>query len=150
MREIRRVIVHHSASPRTTSLETIRAWHTDPNRPGGAFQDIGYHRVIEHDGAQRVGRSLWLQGAHCPQDGANRDAIGVCVTGDNTKPEHAWNEAQILSLIEYLRAVRVVFPAIPVLGHRDVYGTSTLCPGLNVRELLKARGFDPTPNGDTT
>ena len=139
MREIKRIVVHHSASPRTVTTEVIKAWHTDPKKSGGPFKDIGYHFVIESDGAQRHGRPIWVEGAHCPDNGANRDSIGICVTGNNTRDGDHWNDAQIASLVDLLRTLRVVFPNIPYLGHRDVPGAATECPGLDVRALLAGR-----------
>lgn len=134
MREIKRLVIHHSASPRTVTADTIESWH----RSRG-FKRIGYHFIIESDGAQQHGRPVWEEGAHCLADGANHDSIGICVTGNNTINGDRWNDAQIASLVELLRVLRVVFPNIPYLGHRDVPGAATECPGLDVRALLAGR-----------
>lgn len=128
---VRRLVVHHSASSRETTIDMIREWHQDRG-----FEDVGYHWVIEGDGTIRAGRRPTIQGAHAR--GANGDSWGVCVVGDNTKPGREWNEAQIASLRRVVEACRALVPGIEVIGHRDVPGgTKTECPGLDVRALLE-------------
>lgn len=127
---VRRLVVHHSASAHGVPLELLRQWHKDRG-----FDDIGYHWVIESSGATREGRRLTMQGAHAR--GANGDSWGVCVVGDNTIEGRRWNEAQIASLRRVVEACRALVPGIEVLGHRDVPGgTKTECPGLDARALL--------------
>ena len=62
---VRRVIIHHSASSRETTVETLREWHK-----ARGFEDIGYHRVIDGNGTVHATRPLTVQGAHAL--GANR------------------------------------------------------------------------------
>lgn len=129
MRPIRRIIIHHSASPRDTTVEQITEWHK-----ARGWDSIGYNLVVTGSGAVRSGRDLRVPGAHAK--GANLDSIGVCCTGDNTKPEHAWSEVQILSLRAVVRSLEAAFPGCEVLGHRDVPGAATACPGLDAKELF--------------
>lgn len=131
---IEALIVHHSASPRdTTTLEKIREWHK-----ARGFDDIGYHWVIEADGALKSGRQIIYQGAHAL--GANSGTWGVCVVGDNTKASEAWNAAQEDALIGLIRRLRVMLPAIRIHGHREVGTTKTECPGLDFQAWLKNHG----------
>jgi len=128
------IVVHHSASAQTTTLEDIRSWHI-----ARCFSDIGYHFVIEHDGRVRHGRPVSQMGAHAK--GANRGSLGVCVVGDNTSPLKAWNEQQKLSLARLVDALRLVYdiPLELVKGHREVGTTKTECPGITgeaLREML--------------
>ena len=129
-RPIDLLVIHHTASPRTATLEEIARWHALRGLEG-----IGYHHVIGADGMVRSGRALERPGAHA--SGHNTHSIGVCVVGDNTLPEHAWLDVQIDSLVLYVRWFRIFFPRALVLGHRDLSGASTLCPGLDVRKLLE-------------
>ena len=128
-RRVDRLVIHHSASPRTATVEEIARWH----RKRG-LQGIGYHHVIGGDGVLRPGRALERTGAHAL--GYNVHSIGLCVVGDNTRPEHAWLDVQIEALLLYVHWFRTFFPRAEVLGHRDLPGASTLCPGLDVRRLL--------------
>ena len=131
-RAIDLLVIHHTASPRTASVEEIARWHARRGMKG-----IGYHHVIGADGVLRPGRELERPGAHAR--GYNLHSIGLCVVGDNTRPEHAWQDAQIESLLLYVQWFRTFFPRALVLGHRDLAGASTRCPGLDVSKLLERR-----------
>ena len=123
------VVIHHSASPRSTSLEEIRGWHKQRG-----FRDVGYHYVVEERGDVRIGRPLWEEGAHAA--GWNAHSVGICVTGDNTKPAEHWNASQTFALRQLVRALRLLIPGVEVRGHRELKGAATECPGLDVLGLL--------------
>jgi hypothetical protein len=76
MREINRIIIHHTATAQETTVSSIRNYHMH-NR---GWRDIGYHYLIDGGGFVRLGRPERLSGAHCK--GNNRDSIGVAVIGD--------------------------------------------------------------------
>lgn len=124
MRGIRRVIVHHSASPRSTTVADIDAWHRDRG-----FARIGYNFVILGDGTLVPGRGAAAVGAHAK--GHNADSIGICVVGDNTKREHAWSEAQWTTLESLLDILRGAAPKVELLRHCDV-NPATECPGTSL------------------
>ncbi len=77
MRSINRIVIHHSASNVSTTVETIRVWHMVDHK----WADIGYHAIIEEDGVLHPGRDLTRVGAHAR--GANNGSLGICVTGNN-------------------------------------------------------------------
>lgn len=132
MRPLVRVILHHSASPRsTTTANQITEWHK-----AKGWNTIGYHWVVEDGGVVVAGRPLDMRGAHCPQDNANYDSIGICITGDNTVEGEGWSEEQINAAVRLTNSLCFIFGISLVYGHRDVPGTATLCPGLDVRALL--------------
>jgi N-acetylmuramoyl-L-alanine amidase len=118
-------VVHHSASPLKTTVDQIRAWHQLKG-----FKDVGYHYVILNDGTVVLTRPVEEVGAHA--EGHNKDSIGICVVGDNTIPGREWGPKQK----EALRILLQKLPQVKVLGHRDLPGAATLCPGLNVRAVL--------------
>ena len=130
MREITHIVVHHSASPRYVTAETIRKWHKQKG-----WSDIGYHVVIEEKGGAVLGRSFNLPGAHVK--GHNTNSLGVCLVGDNTNPDRKWTEEQVESLKSVLELLNLHYPKAEVLGHRDMPDTATECPGLDIRTLLK-------------
>lgn len=134
-RETRALIVHHSATPQTVTMEDIRVWH----RARG-WSDIGYHYVIEGNGALRVGRSFWAMGAHA--GGFNRETLGLCIVGDNTNAARRWIGTQLETAREVVKALEMLFPAIHVYGHNEVGTTKTACPGMSgddLREILKVK-----------
>lgn len=132
--ELHTIVLHHSASPRdSTTLEKITEWHMDPNRPGGAFRTVGYHYVIESNGALRYGRSL--DEIPAAQAGANTGTIAVCIVGDNTKQGEEWTTAQLLSARSVVTMLRsLIRPRLRLCGHRDL--TQTACPGVDVKEVF--------------
>lgn len=129
MRSISHIVIHHSASPLSTTLEDIDSWHRKKKWAG-----CGYHLVCESDGTMRLGRPVGKVGAHVR--GYNLNSIGICLVGNNTWPNDGWTQPQIASLCEMLRSLSILFPEAEVLGHRDMKGTATECPGLDVRALL--------------
>jgi hypothetical protein len=129
MREINHIVIHHSASPLATTAQDIEQWHL-----AKGWNGAGYHLICEKSGELVLGRPIGVIGAHARP--WNRNSIGICLVGDNTKPEESWREAQIKSLEEILRTLLILFPLAEVLGHRDLPRVATECPGLDVRELL--------------
>lgn len=132
-RMINLLVIHHSASRPQTTLEEIDQWHRARQING-----VGYHHVIRADGVLQRGRPLSVPGAHAA--GHNTHSIGLCVTGDNTREEWAWTTAQKNQLANYVRWFREFFPDAAILGHRDLPGAKTVCPGLDVRKLLNELG----------
>ncbi len=144
MKRIERLVLHHSASARSTTFATIKKWHTQPKpkrgekktaRHGRGWSDIGYNYVILGNGKLRVGRPLPTTGAHAR--GVNSTSIGVCVVGDNTKPGQEWHPVQISTLEYLIDACKLLWPGIKVCGHRDVMTPGyTECPGLDAADAF--------------
>ena len=132
MRPINKLIVHHSASPLSTTAAQIARWHAARFRLG-----IGYQRIIEADGSVLDGRKIQRQGAHAR--GSNADSIGVCVVGNNTVPEFCWTVRQCNSLASVILYYHDLYPLMVVMGHQDAPGASTLCPGLDIAKWCSDR-----------
>lgn len=130
------VVIHHSATPRSTTFESIRRAHL-----AKGWTDIGYHVVILGNGDLRVGRRLLTAGAHAPP--RNFETIGLCIIGDNTVDGEHWTDDQLETAKQYLNAVALVFPGIQVIGHREVRAGHTACPGLDRERLLNLLGRNP-------
>lgn len=129
---VRAIVIHHSATPRSASFESIRQHHM---RDRG-WTDIGYHYVIDGDGNLRYGRKLPRMGAHAL--GRNADTVGICVIGDNTKPAERWVPEQVDTLKRLLAALRMVFPDAITLPHSEAYqGHKTECPGMTPKALAE-------------
>lgn len=124
------MVFHHSASSPDTPFDEIRSTHLSKG-----WKDVGYHFVITGDGIIHPGRRIETIGAHA--QGANEDSIGVCLTGDNTRhPSEGfgWRPAQIAAAQRILDAIRLLWPQVTFVGHRDT--KATLCPGLDIHEVL--------------
>ena len=132
MREIKKIIVHCSATPESMDVgaEEIRRWHKDRG-----WNDIGYHDVIRRDGTLEKGRDISIAGAHAK--GHNFSSIGVCLIGGvdgNGKGEDNFAIIQKQNLRVYLDFMALRFPNAEILGHRDIEGVKKECPCFNVRE----------------
>ena len=137
MRPINRIIVHHSASPReATTRHMIEEWH----RANG-WKGIGYHWVIEGDGLRYATRSMEIAGAHAR--GANHDSIGICTVGNNCEPDERWTPQQEDTLRALIGELLSRFGPLDIIGHRDVPGAKTLCPGIDVRNWWNVDSSKP-------
>ena len=128
-RDVFKIIVHHTASPRDTTVAQIRDWHVN----GNGWNDIGYHYIILGDGTLERGRHINKTGAHCK--GHNKGSIGICVTG-NTSQEPP-TTAQVESLFGTLKMLLEDYnlERSDVYGHRDFGATE--CPGDWLYTLLQ-------------
>lgn len=122
MREIKKIIVHCSASE-TGDVKIIREWHKARN-----FKDIGYHYVIRRDGEIEIGRMLSEIGAHC--QGENQDSIGICMIGNKN-----FEKCQFETLNKLVDELRRWFGRIPVHGHRD-FNKHKTCPNVEVKDII--------------
>jgi len=128
-RNVNKIIIHHTASSKNTTVEQIRDWHVN----GNGWSDIGYHYIILGDGTVETGRHINKTGAHCK--GHNTGSIGICVTGNTSQEppnklqlESLWGKLKLL-MEEYNLDRRNVY------GHRDFGATE--CPGNMLYALLQ-------------
>ena len=141
MRQINKIILHHSASSIDTTTDQIRLWHTTSEEEGGrGWSDIGYHFVIERGGEIIKGRPIHRMGAHCK--GKNVGSIGICIVGNNMELDDQWEPLQIQSLVRLLEILFVMFD----LGPEDIYDhrhfANTLCPGIDAADLIRTYHFN--------
>ena len=61
--------------PIAEKVAEIRRWHVQER----GWRDIGYHRIVDRDGAVAPGRRETEIGAHV--EGHNRGTIGICMLG---------------------------------------------------------------------
>lgn len=140
------IIVHHTGAEERDA-EQVRRYHLSLG-----WRDIGYHYVIERDGKAVPGRSLDLPGAHCRAGGMNTKGIGVALIGN--LENHPPLPEQVTSLCGLLVDLCRRFGIQPdhILGHREVKGAATDCPGryldmAALRRDLAARRAQVAPAG---
>lgn len=150
MRSIREIIVHTTAtranwmagSPTSAKVSEIRRWHVQDN----GWSDIGYHYLIDRDGAVATGRPLERTGAHTM--GRNTGTIGVALIGghggsetdqfsDHYTPEQ---EAALVGLIDDLNKR---FGKLELSGHNQ--WAAKACPCFNVPNWWASRS-KPQPD----
>jgi len=125
------IIIHHSAT-REGNAEAFRNHHKNVN----GWRDIGYHYIIGNgsqsgDGQVEKGRAENESGAHCNVDRMNYRSIGICLVGNFQ--EQRPTAAQMESLRRLCRDImgRYKIPSSKILGHGEVKGAATACPGRN-------------------
>ena len=127
------IIIHHSATGEGSALafdkyHRFRGW-----------KNLGYHFVIDNGSQGKQDGQIetsprWIKrqnGSHCKAGGMNRKAIGICLVGNfNTEKVSA---KQISSLVYLVNALKKYYniPVRNIIGHRQVKGAKTECPGNN-------------------
>lgn len=127
------IVVHHSATDEGNAL----AFYQSHRKRG--WDSIGYHFVIDNgsegkqDGQIEVS-PRWVKqqdGAHCKASGMNSKGIGICLVG-NFNNEYV-SQKQLDSLVYLITTMRRYYdiPNRNILGHKQVPGAQTECPGKN-------------------
>jgi N-acetylmuramoyl-L-alanine amidase len=130
-RQIEKIIVHCSATPegRDVKMEDIKRWHVEDN----GWSDIGYHWVIEIDGAIVKGRGESRSGAHAK--GHNSSSVGVCYIGGVDDSDGSPKDTRTEKQKETLRCLLIDllgrYPDAEIIGHRDV--SSKACPSFDAK-----------------
>jgi LysM repeat protein len=127
------IIIHHSA---TDIGNELRFDYMHTNR---RWKGLGYHFVIDNgtsgksDGQIEVS-PRWIHqedGAHCKADGMNYRGIGVCLVGNfNFDRVTSRQMDALVSLVGSLKDYYDI-PDSHILGHGQVRGARTDCPGKN-------------------
>jgi len=126
------IVIHHTATEQGKALAIDRS-----HQRRGFVDGMGYHFLIDNGtlgknmGQIEVG-PRWIRqenGAHANAAGMNERGIGIALVGNfsaNPLPE-----AQLESLVFLVNALRNHYgiPLSNVIGHRDVRGKNTECPG---------------------
>jgi N-acetylmuramoyl-L-alanine amidase len=128
-RQTRAIVVHHTAGNPRQSVHDIHAFHLQRGWSG-----IGYNVVQTDDGEWWQGRGVDKVGAHATNHNSN--TIGICLTGnfeDNPVPAPRWR-----SLVEMCAHLCRTYGLAPkdIVGHRDLPGAATLCPGRHMDMAL--------------
>jgi N-acetylmuramoyl-L-alanine amidase len=138
------VIIHHTASDMGKALQVDR-WHHDR----GFWNGIGYHFLIDNgtlgkgDGQIEVS-PRWIKqmcGAHCKAGGMNDKGIGIALVGNFNEEVPTQNQLQSLAYLINTLCRYYRIETDHIMGHRDVEGASTDCPGKrfpwpNLRQCL--------------
>ena len=128
------LVQHYSATPVENDYT---AADIDQMHRKRGFNEIGYHYFIRKNGRVETGRDLsqagrFEQGAH--SKGENDTSIGICIEGGVRagSPNVGFDSrtpAQLKAQIKLIRKLMVRFPNAAVMGHRDMPGAATQCPG---------------------
>jgi len=125
------IIIHHSASDEGNSLNIYKA-----HRSKG-WDTVGYDFVIDNGSLDKADGQIeaaprWvkqLDGAHCKAADMNSKGIGICLIGNFS--QDGVSQKQMDSLVYLVDMLRDYYniPSQNILGHGQVPGASTECPG---------------------
>ncbi len=126
------IIIHHSGTEDGSALQFHR-WHLNK----GWDKGVGYHFVIDSNESSKQDGQLestprWIKqedGAHCKAGDMNTRGIGICLVGNFDKERVS--EKQMESLVLLVNKLRRHYkiPLNRIMGHGEVSGASTHCPG---------------------
>ncbi|WP_170920508.1 N-acetylmuramoyl-L-alanine amidase [Desulfacinum hydrothermale] len=128
----RYIVIHHTA----TDIGNANVINTS-HLKRGFWNGLGYHFLIDNgslgkgDGQIEVA-PRWIkqeEGAHCKAGNMNRKAIGIALVGnfdqDLPTPKQMDSLARLVRELVYYYHI----PPSHILGHGDVPGANTDCPG---------------------
>lgn len=143
MRHIDELIIHTTATPNSwmrgksvaDKVAEITRWHKKLK-----FDTIGYHRIIDRDGAVGMGRPYADEGAHVK--GHNKNSIGISLVGGqggHSSDEFSTNftEFQRDTLWKFIDDLRTDFGNIKISGHNEYSNKD--CPCFSVSAFLQSR-----------
>lgn len=115
--------------PTSEKVAEIRRWHVEQR----GWRDIGYHWVVDRDGATAPGRRETEIGVHV--EGHNRGTIGICLLGGYGASAgdlfaSNFTNAQAGALMRLIVEIRGRTKIGKVSGHNDY--ARKACPGFNV------------------
>jgi N-acetyl-anhydromuramyl-L-alanine amidase AmpD len=143
------VVIHHSGNYPSYDVREVQKQHTDEG-----MADIGYHYIVAPDGTIYEGRDIGARGFHV--ENANTGKIGILLMGDfqpGDEIRKSWiiinlgpelddygppTDKQATSVTNLVRYLDVKYGIESVVGHRDVPGNQTVCPGDLCMPLVKA------------
>ncbi len=126
------LVIHHSAFYEVNGIATlleVQRLHRDDR----GWADVGYHFMVDMDGAIYEGRNLGVRGIHT--QGHNSGSAGVCLLGDfrfRSPSQAQWDALIALScwLVDELDLTH--------LAAHSQFNKGTVCPGATVLEQLSA------------
>lgn len=135
------IVIHCAATapdwlrgqPLTAKRKEIDRWHREER----GWRKIGYHHLIDSDGAILPGRAETEIGAGV--EGHNRGVIHICLIGGAgsaaTDPfERNFTAAQDRALRSLIEAIRARTAITRITGHND--HAAKACPGFVVRNWI--------------
>ncbi len=126
------LVIHHSAFYEASGIATLLEVQR-LHREDRGWADVGYHYLVDRDGAIYEGRNLRVRGAHT--QGRNTGSAGVCLLGDfRYKSPTPAQWAGLAAVSRWLIAEL----GLTHLAAHNQFNEGTLCPGATVLEQLPA------------
>jgi len=117
------LILHHTGAEEADARQ-VKRYHLSLG-----WKDVGYHFIIERSGRVVAGRPANEPGAHTQAAGMNHKSLGIALIGNLEKHRPAAEQLTAVRALVKRLSAEYAIPPERVLGHREVAGASTLCPG---------------------
>lgn len=142
LRNIKYIVVHCTATPTTTTLESIKRYWKEQR---GWGDTPGYHYIIKRDGTivQLLDEKKNSYGVYKH----NSECISIAYVGGidkEGKPVDNRSDTQKHAMFDIIVRLTEKYPKAEVLGHRDFPGVKKACPCFDVKEWLK--NYEPDFN----
>jgi N-acetylmuramoyl-L-alanine amidase len=134
-RDIKFIVIHCTATPTNTTLESIRKFWKEQR---GWGDTPGYHYLIQRDGT-----IIQLLDENKNSDGVykhNSNCINIAYLGGidkEGKPQDNRSDSQKHAMFDKIVELTERYPKAEVLGHKDFPDVHKACPCFDVREWLK-------------
>lgn len=138
MRTIKYIVLHCTATPQNTSVESIQNYWKNILH----WKSPGYHYIIKPNG--EIVNLLSIESISNGVAGYNTPSIHISYIGGVDAKNKAIDnrtEAQKQSQIKLLKELKKQFPDADILGHRDFKGVKKDCPSFDVKQWLKQINF---------
>ncbi|MBA3673347.1 MAG: N-acetylmuramoyl-L-alanine amidase [Chitinophagaceae bacterium] len=134
LRNIKYIVVHCTATPPTTTVESIKRYWKEKR---GWGDTPGYHYLIQRQGSliQLLDESKNSNGVYKH----NSNCINIAYIGGvdkEGKPQDNLSDAQNHSMFDLIVSLLEKYPQAEVLGHRDFSGVKKACPSFDVKKWL--------------
>ena len=135
--DISMVVLHHTDAASAVTWKAVATYHTTSNK----WNKIAYHIGIR-DFAERCMVSLLntpeTRSYHAHTEG-NNHGIAICVAGKkDTEPVTPAELDALTRTVNVIRRWATWQDWLPVVGHGDVPGNETTCPGRYLNEVIPA------------
>lgn len=134
-RNIKYIVVHCTATPTNTTLESIKRYWKEQR---GWGDTPGYHYLIQRDGTvvQLLDEKKNSNGVYQH----NSACINIAYLGGvdkENKPIDNRSDSQKHAMFDLIVSLTEEYPSAEVLGHRDFPNVHKACPCFDVKDWLK-------------
>lgn len=134
MRNINYIVIHCTATPHNTTIESIQKYWRDVLK----WNAPGYHFIIKATG--ELVQLLPIDQTSNGVAGYNSQCINIAYIGgidSNGTPIDNRTPAQKEMLVKLLKQLKQLFPKAIIQGHRDFPGVKKACPCFNAKNEYK-------------
>ena len=138
MRNITYIILHCTATPQNTTIQSILNYWKNFKK----WRNPGYHKLIKADG--ECVNLLDILKISNGAKGYNHNSIHVAYIGgidECKKPLDNRTVKQILTMQRVLKELCLRFPNAKILGHNELPNVTKACPSFSVQKWLSEKNF---------